>query len=92
MLSNGFVQEVERLRAQYGKDCPTLRTIGYGYISDYLDGKLSLDEAEVAFVQHDYRLAKRQLTWFARNPFIHWFEESEEAAKLIRDYLATGVQ
>jgi len=83
MLSNGFVQEVESLRARYGADCPTLRTIGYGYISDYLDGKLSLEEARQRFVQHDYQLAKRQLTWFARNPFIHWITEATEARQLI---------
>lgn len=93
MIDIGFIQEVEQLRKRYGTDCPQLRTIGYGHISDYLDGLIDLEQAKTRFARDDLALARRQLTWFKRNPYIHWLDEADNAEELVNDYLAhAGVQ
>ena len=44
----------------------------YQFAWGYLDGKYSLEEAKRLCVLDDYHLAKRQMTWFKRNPEIKW--------------------
>lgn len=87
MLNNGFVQEVQNLRSRYGDDCASLRTIGYSQVSDYLEGKLPKDELEGAITSATLRLAKKQATWFKRNPYIEWVENGDQASRLARRYL-----
>jgi len=64
MVEAGWVQEVESLREQGFSRCdPGFRAIGYRTISDYLDNKISLDEAVAATIIETRRYAKRQRTW-----------------------------
>lgn len=72
MIDDGLVAEVQSL-TKY-KDLEALQTVGYKEIFDYLDGKCSLDEAVSLIQQNSRHYAKRQLTWWRRDPSIHWME------------------
>lgn len=86
-LDNGFVQEVERLRQRYGRGCPQLQTIGYREINLVLDDEVELAIAKQQIIKAELTLAHRQMTWFRRNPAIHWVENPTEADQLISAYL-----
>lgn len=73
MLEAGLLDEVRGLRSKYGS-IEALRAPGYKAFGAYLDGEIDLAEARRQFVRNDMRLAKRQRTWFKRNPDIHWLE------------------
>lgn len=88
MLSNGFVQEVERLRKLYGPGCAGLKTIGYKQVGEYLDGKIKREELLPAIIMATSRLAKKQLTWFRRNSQIEWVSSPEQAMKAAQAYIA----
>ncbi len=65
MLAQGFVEEVEVLRARgdLHLDLPSMRAVGYRQIWTYLDGKISKAMMIEEGVQASSQLAKRQLTW-----------------------------
>lgn len=72
MMDEGLVKEVRSL-GQY-RDLTALQTVGYKEIFDYLDGTISQDEA-VSLIQRNTRhYAKKQLTWWRRDPSIRWIE------------------
>jgi tRNA dimethylallyltransferase len=87
MLNNGFVQEVEKLRSKYGKDCPALLTTGYKEVSEYLDKIIEKSKLEPEIVASTLRLAKKQATWFKRNQSIEWFNSPQKAIATIEQYL-----
>ncbi|HIZ87707.1 MAG TPA: tRNA (adenosine(37)-N6)-dimethylallyltransferase MiaA [Candidatus Coprenecus pullistercoris] len=64
MFGAGLVDEVRSLAAY--RDMPALRTVGYSEVFDYLDGRISLDEAVELVKRNTRRYAKRQITWFNR--------------------------
>jgi tRNA dimethylallyltransferase len=69
MVAAGLVAEVRALvEAGYSPEKPPLSTIGYKQIAAYLHGELPLDEAIARAKQESRRLAKRQMTWFRREP------------------------
>jgi tRNA dimethylallyltransferase len=72
MIDDGLVPEVQSLVKYRALDA--LQTVGYKEIFDYLDGKCSLDEAVSLIQQNSRHYAKRQLTWWRRDPSIHWME------------------
>ena len=49
-----------------------MQAIGYKEFVDALDGKISMEDAVAQVQQSSRRYAKRQLTWFRRNPQMHW--------------------
>ena len=57
-----------------------LQTVGYKEFFDYFDGTISRDEAIERIKRNSRRYAKRQLTWFRRDPEIRWFSPSEADA------------
>lgn len=87
MIADGLVEEVRSLTPF--KKYNALNTVGYSELFDYLDGKLSLEDAVSAIKQNTRRFAKRQLTWFRRDEEINWFEpiEKEKVINLIYDRL-----
>jgi tRNA dimethylallyltransferase len=87
MIADGLVDEVKSLTSF--KKYNALNTVGYSELFDYLDGKLSLEDAIAAIKQNTRRFAKRQLTWFRRDEEINWFEpdEKEKVINLINDRL-----
>ena len=75
MVAAGLVEEVRALvAAGYSPEQPPLSTIGYKQIAAYLRGEIALDEAIAQAKQESRRLAKRQLTWFRREPEIVWLD------------------
>jgi tRNA dimethylallyltransferase len=72
MFSHGLVKETERLRARYGADCRPLASLGYKQAAMLLRGDLSLEDAIASTQQGHRNYAKRQTTWFRREPDVHW--------------------
>lgn len=72
MIDEGLVDEVRRLTGY--RNLPALNTVGYKEIFDYLDGKTSLDEATRLIQRNTRHYAKKQLTWWKRDPDIKWIE------------------
>jgi tRNA dimethylallyltransferase len=75
MLADGLVEEVQGLLAAgYGRNLKALRSIGYKEICSYLAGEFTLPEATELIKRDTRHYAKRQLTWFKREPEINWVE------------------
>ena len=72
MVDNGLIEETKRLLEKHGRIPNLVGTIGYKEILAYLDNKCSLEDAKDMLKQNTRRYAKRQLTWFRRNPDIEW--------------------
>lgn len=72
MVEKGLVEETKSLLKKHGRINNFINTIGYQEILEYLDGNVSLDEAISKIKQNTRRYAKRQLTWFRKNPLINW--------------------
>lgn len=68
MVENGLIEETEYLLEKHGRIKNLVDTIGYREIITYIDGKMGLEEALDKLKQHSRNYAKRQLTWFRRNP------------------------
>ena len=73
MISGGLLEEIRSLLAAgLGPETTALQAIGYKEFLDYLAGRCTLAEAVAAVQQATRRYAKRQLTWFRRNPQMIW--------------------
>ena len=89
MFAAGLVDEVKALAKHYG-GAEALRAPGYKAVCAYLRGEADLAEAKRMFIRDDLRLAKRQRTWFKRNPNIHWLDgenKLEQANVLVSAFL-----
>jgi tRNA dimethylallyltransferase len=73
MFSAGLVEETKRLAERYGAAARPLASLGYKQAGEYLRGELALDQAIQAAQQGHRNYAKRQMTWFRREPDVHWF-------------------
>jgi len=74
MFASGLVEETRALLAQYGR-VQALDALGYRQTMAVLDGAMPLAEAIAAAQQGHRNYAKRQLTWFRREPDVHWIED-----------------
>lgn len=72
MIENGLVEETKFLLDKYGRVANIVDTIGYREIIWALDGMMSFDKAVDKLKQNSRNYAKRQLTWFRKNPKIKW--------------------
>jgi tRNA dimethylallyltransferase len=65
MLKEGFIDEVKALRERgdLSLDTPSMRSVGYRQIWQYLDGELEMEEMMFRSLVATRQLAKRQLTW-----------------------------
>ncbi len=68
MLETGLIEETQNLLKKHGRIKNLTETIGYKEIISYLDNQVTLSEAVEKLKQHTRNYAKRQLTWFRRNP------------------------
>lgn len=75
MIQKGLVDEVKSLADKgYSKDLVSMQGLGYKEILDYLNGKISLDEA-IYIIKRDTRhFVKRQLTYFRREKDTIWID------------------
>ena len=90
MMAAGLVNEVRALiEAGCSPEKPPLSTIGYKQIATYLRGESALVDAVVHAKQESRRLAKRQMTWFRREPGIVWLDcerGTQDAAALFEKF------
>jgi len=87
MIENGLITETEDLLKFYPKSAPAFSGIGYKEILEYLEKKLNERTLvqKICFATHAY--ARRQITWFKRDPEIHWIKNYSEAEKLVKEFL-----
>lgn len=78
MIEKGLVEEVRRLAARgLTEENTSMKGLGYKELFPYLRGEMELDEA-VRIIKRDTRhFAKRQLTWFRREPDVIWINKQE---------------
>ena len=73
MFSSGLVEETRELERRYGA-IRALGSLGYKQAAQYLAGETSLEAAITAAQQGHRNYAKRQMTWFRREPDVHWLQ------------------
>ncbi len=78
MIEDELIDEVETLlKSGYEKSLNSMQGIGYKEIVDYLENKISLDEAVELIKKRSRNYAKRQLTWFKRDERYRWINVDE---------------
>ena len=83
MIQAGWVEEVaDLLRKGVGPELPAFQAIGYRELAAHLSGRETLDAAIEATIRATRRYAKRQMTWFRREPAIRWFSIEDPASCL----------
>ena len=98
-IEKGLMQETQRLMLQgYSRSLGSMKGLGYRQFAGYLAEEYSYDEA-VRLLKRDTRhFAKRQMTWFRKEPEIHWItvegsdipgQAAEQILKTIQDFLCT---
>lgn len=83
MMESGFIEEVRSIVKHYGRPPKDFDAIGYRLALKYFDGEITIDELADAFKTKDRQYAKRQMTWFRRNPEIRWFDDPALAKSYI---------
>jgi tRNA dimethylallyltransferase len=73
MFEAGLVDETERLLEKYGPDAGPLSALGYKQAVQLLRGELRREQALQSSQQAHRNYAKRQMTWFRREPEVRWF-------------------
>ena len=72
MFEAGLVEETQRLLEKYGDAAGPLSSLGYKQAVQFLRGELTREQALQAAQQAHRNYAKRQMTWFRREPEVHW--------------------
>jgi len=83
----GMVEEASRLGEKYGWESEAMTGNIYRLVHQFIKKELTESELKQKNETSDWRLAKRQLTWFKRNPHIHWCE-LENAEQYLAQHLA----
>jgi tRNA dimethylallyltransferase len=74
MFKAGLVNETRELLEKYGPGAPPLGSIGYREVVKLISGELTVNEALAATKQAHRHYAKRQMTWFRREPEVSWLK------------------
>ncbi|MDQ7849451.1 MAG: tRNA (adenosine(37)-N6)-dimethylallyltransferase MiaA [Armatimonadota bacterium] len=83
-LAQGLVREVEELLARgVPPQAPAMQGLGYKEIIPYLQGRSTLAEAVAALKRNTRRFARRQESWFRRDPRIRWIDAGEAAPETV---------
>ncbi|MBA2738855.1 MAG: tRNA (adenosine(37)-N6)-dimethylallyltransferase MiaA [Nocardioidaceae bacterium] len=92
MWDRGLVQEVRRLESTGLRQGRTAsRALGYAQVLDFLAGQCTEAEAQQATVRATRRFARRQDTWFGKDPRIRWLPH-DDADLATRGVAAVGLQ
>jgi tRNA dimethylallyltransferase len=89
MFEEGFVDEVKSIEKNLRLGKTALRALGYSQVLSLLAGEISEDEAITLTINATKKFARRQLSWFRRDPLIHWLDATspdlfEESLRLIK--------
>ncbi|MCL2869523.1 tRNA (adenosine(37)-N6)-dimethylallyltransferase MiaA [Candidatus Saccharibacteria bacterium] len=76
-FNNEIIAETELILKEYGANSQLAKSNIYPIISQYLQDKITLNEAKELSIKSDMALVKKQLTWFKRNPQITWLKLDE---------------
>lgn len=76
MLENGLCEEAQGVYQNGGKTA--LQAIGYKELFPYFEGECSLAQAVDKLKMETRRYAKRQMTWFKREQWVHWLYLDDE--------------
>jgi tRNA dimethylallyltransferase len=91
MIAAGLEEEVRQLLSKgYAPSIKAFQSLGYQQMLGYIRGELTRDEAIRLIKVSTKRYAKRQLTWFRKDPEIQWFTLPGQAAaveELLRKFL-----
>lgn len=85
MLEAGLIDEVRMLRKDEQRHPTALQAIGYKEIAAALDGRMAMEDAVNLVKQLSRNYAKKQLTWFRRDPRTVWIEAMGKSADRITD-------
>ena len=88
MMEMGLEKEIrDLLSSGIPATCTAMQAIGYKEFLSAMDGQCTMEEAADQVRQSSRRYAKRQLTWFRRNPNMNWLvrHEHEEAAEILEN-------
>jgi tRNA dimethylallyltransferase len=95
MFDRGLVEETTQLVETYGFDCRAFTSLGYAQAIAVLRAQLTRDQAITLAAQGHRNYAKRQLTWFRKDPGIHWLPSfgsdpatQSEACSLVANHLS----
>ena len=87
MLENGLVDEVRALMAGKERHPTALQAIGYKEIAEALRGEIPMEFAVYLTKKASRNLAKRQLTWFRRDPRVNWLGAEGETAESLAEQM-----
>ncbi len=82
MFQQGLVEETRQLARSYGHSARPLTSLGYKQALASLRGEISLEEAVASAQQGHRHYAKRQMTWFRREPEVRWLEGFGDQAEI----------
>jgi tRNA dimethylallyltransferase len=74
MFEDGLVEETEKMLNKYGSTAQPLASLGYKQAVQFLRGELTREQALLAAQQAHRNYAKRQMTWFRREPEVQWLK------------------
>lgn len=82
MIARGMLQEVQNLLQKgYNPEQPALKGLGYRHLIGYIQGRIGWDEAVRLWKRDTRRFAKRQMTWFRKEPGVRWIDASHGSEK-----------
>jgi len=93
MITHGFVEEVSKLlKMGYNLSLPSMSSIGYREIGQYIQGEMTLDEAVYKIKTGTHRFIRHQYAWFRlKDERIKWFDAEkmteEEVDRVVQDFL-----
>ena len=88
MFELGLVEETQRLLEQYGGTASPLSSLGYKQAVQFLQGELTREQALQSAQQAHRNYAKRQMTWFRREPEVHWLRGFGDDARIQHEAVA----
>jgi len=81
MLEAGLLNEVRAVL--HSRNCNALQTLGYREMFEFMDGKISIEEAAENIKTNTRRFAKRQLTWFRREENMKWLVNEDQRTEML---------
>ncbi|HTR26053.1 MAG TPA: tRNA (adenosine(37)-N6)-dimethylallyltransferase MiaA [Terriglobales bacterium] len=88
MFEDGLIEETKSLLAKYGSGARPISSLGYKQAVQFLRGALDRDAAVRAAQQGHRNYAKRQMTWFRREPDVRWLAGFGDEAELQREAIS----
>ena len=82
MIEKGLLAEAQKLHPN--KELNALQTVGYRELFSFFEEKITKDEAILEIKKNTRRFAKRQLTWFKKDPNIYWFDFETDTTKILK--------